>query len=164
MTPMIFSAGILLYRRAPAASGGPGSLEVWLGHMGGPFWARKDEHAWSIPKGEYLPSEDPLAAALREFGEEMGMPAPEADYVLLGTFRQSAKKTITVFTAETDFSPERILSNTFALEWPPGSGAVREYPEIDDAGWFSESAARTRIVKGQLQVLDALKVRLDGFR
>ncbi|WP_104054488.1 MULTISPECIES: NUDIX domain-containing protein [unclassified Arthrobacter] len=160
---MIHSAGILLYRRDPASDGVTGRLEVWLGHMGGPYWARKDAHAWSIPKGEYLPGEEPLAAGLREFGEEMGVPAPAADYASLGSFRQSAKKTITVFAAEADFSPERILSNTFELEWPPGSGTVREYPEIDVAGWFDEAAARTKIVKGQVQVLDALKVRLEGL-
>ena len=130
--------------------------------MGGPFWARKDTHAWSIPKGEYLDGEEPLAAALREFGEEMGSPAPDAEYSLLGTFRQSSKKSITVFAAEAGFSPDRIDSNTFPLEWPPGSGKVREYPEIDDAGWFPESVARTKLVKGQAQVLDALIRRLGG--
>ncbi|MCQ2000977.1 NUDIX domain-containing protein [Arthrobacter zhaoxinii] len=147
---MITSAGILLYRRTAAG------VEVWIGHMGGPFWARKDEHAWSLPKGEYLPAEEPLAAALREFAEEMGTEAPEAEYVLLGSFRQSAQKTVTVFAAEADFAPERIASNTFELEWPRGSGKVREYPEIDRAGWFPEPAARTKLVKGQAQVLDAL--------
>ena len=89
-TLLITSAGILLYRRSGAG------LDVWIGHMGGPFWARKDTHAWSIPKGEYLEGEEPLAAALREFGEEMGSPAPDAEYSLLGTFRQSSKKSITV--------------------------------------------------------------------
>ena len=153
---MITSAGILLYRRTAAG------LDVWIGHMGGPFWARKDTHAWSIPKGEHLADEKPLAAALREFGEEMGSPAPDAEYTLLGTFRQSSKKSITVFAAEAGFAPDRIVSNTFALEWPPGSGKVREYPEIDDAGWFPESVARTKLVKGQVQVLDALMRRLGG--
>lgn len=152
---MVTSAGILLYRRRD-----PERLEVWIGHMGGPFWARKDAHAWSIPKGEYL-EEDPLAAAQREFAEEMGSPAPPAHYSLLGSFRQSSRKTITVFTAEADFDPERITSNTFALEWPPGSGTLREYPEIDDAGWFAEPEARTKLVKGQAQVLDALLRRLS---
>lgn len=152
---MITSAGILLYRR------GAGGVEVWIGHMGGPFWARRDTAAWSIPKGEYLPGEEPLSAALREFGEEMGTPAPPADYELLGTFRQSGQKTVTVFTAEAGFCPERIASNTFALEWPPKSGKIREYPEIDDAGWFAEPEARTKLVKGQRQVLDALLARLD---
>ncbi|MCQ1956820.1 NUDIX domain-containing protein [Arthrobacter sp. zg-Y826] len=147
---MISSAGILLYRR------GTEGLEVWIGHMGGPFWARKDEHAWSLPKGEYQPEEEPLAAALREFAEEMGTQAPAAEYLLLGSFRQSAQKTVTVFTAEAEFAPERIESNTFELEWPRGSGTVREYPEIDRAGWFPEAVARTKLVKGQAQVLDAL--------
>ncbi|MCC3290977.1 NUDIX domain-containing protein [Arthrobacter sp. zg-Y1110] len=152
---MITSAGILLYRR------GAEGLEVWIGHMGGPFWARKDEHAWSLPKGEYQPEEEPRAAALREFAEEMGTQAPAAEYLLLGTFRQSAQKTVTVFAAEADFAPERIESNTFELEWPRGSGTVREYPEIDRAGWFPVSVARTKLVKGQVQVLDAL-VRMLG--
>ncbi|MBD7993966.1 NUDIX domain-containing protein [Arthrobacter sp. Sa2CUA1] len=149
---MITSAGILLYRLARS-----GEREVWIAHMGGPFWAGKDEHAWSIPKGEYGPDEDPYIAALREFEEEMGSPAPPADYRLLGEFRQSSRKTITVFCAESDFLPEQIVSNTFSLEWPPHSGRFQEVPEIDDAGWFSVGAARTKLVKGQLQVLDALE-------
>lgn len=152
---MITSAGILLYRKQPDG------IQVWIGHMGGPFWVRKDEHAWSIPKGEYLPGEEePLAAALREFAEEMGTPAPAAEYVLLGSFRQSSKKTITVFAAEADFAPGRIAGNTFALEWPKGSGRIREYPEMDDAGWFGGPEARIKLVKGQAQVLDALLSRL----
>ena len=104
---MISSAGILLYRRGAAA--GTAGLEVWIGHMGGPFWARKDEHAWSVPKGEYLSDEEPLSAAKREFAEEMGTPAPAADYILLGSFRQSSKKTITVFAAEADFAEDDIF-------------------------------------------------------
>lgn len=147
----VLSAGILLYRRAA-----PGGFEVWIAHMGGPFWARKDAHAWSIPKGEYGEDEDPLAAALREFAEEMGTAAPAADYRLLGAFRQRSGKVITVFTAEQDFQPERISSNTFPLEWPKGSGRIQDYPEIDDARWFPESEARLKLVKGQLPVLDAL--------
>lgn len=154
---MISSAGILLYRFAP-----DGERQVWIAHMGGPFWAGKDEHAWSIPKGEYAPGEDPYAAALREFEEEMGSPPPAADYRLLGGFRQSSRKTITVYCAEAEFQPERIVSNTFALEWPPRSGRFQEVPEIDDAGWFSESAARTKLGKGQVQVLDALEQLLHG--
>nr|WP_231707458.1 NUDIX domain-containing protein [Arthrobacter sp. zg-Y919] len=142
---------------------GTEGLEVWIGHMGGPFWARKDEHGWSIPKGEYLPEEEPLAAALREFAEEMGTPAPAAEYELLGSYRQSAQKTVTVYAAEADFAPERIASNMFELEWPRGSGKMREYPEIDRAGWFPEPVARIKLVKGQAQVLDAL-VRLVGER
>ena len=152
----ILSAGILLYRNSDAG------LQVWIAHMGGPFWARKDAGAWSIPKGEYLQDEDPLAAARREFAEEMGTPAPSADYTLLGSFRQSSGKTVTVFAAEADFRPERILSNTFPLEWPKGSGRIRDFPEVDDAGWFTLSEARTKLVRGQLPVLDSLILQLRG--
>lgn len=149
------SAGILLYRRTPAAR-----LEVWIAHMGGPFWARKDEHAWSVPKGEYPEDEDALTAARREFAEEMGTPAPPADYIELGSFRQPSGKVITVFAAEWDFRPEQIVSNTFPLEWPRGSGIIKHYPEIDDARWFNEPEARSKLVKGQLPILDALVQRL----
>lgn len=148
------SAGILLYRLRPD---GP---EFWLGHMGGPYWARKQDHAWSIPKGEVLPGEDPFTAARREFAEEMGHPAPEADYAGLGSFRQSSGKVVTVFTAEAEFSPAAISSNTFQLEWPRGSGRFREFPEMDDAGWFGAAEARRLLVRGQQPVLAALLHRL----
>ncbi|MBT2512450.1 NUDIX domain-containing protein [Arthrobacter sp. ISL-30] len=151
------SAGILLYRLNATAQ-----VEFWIAHMGGPFWAHKDDRAWSIPKGKYLDDEDPLVAARREFAEEMGTPAPSADYELLGNFRQPSGKIITVFTAETDFQPERIVSNTFPLEWPKGSGVVGDFPEIDDAGWFSEAEARTKLVKGQQPILDALIKQLGN--
>lgn len=151
------SAGLLLFRRDPQSG-----LEVWIAHMGGPFWARKDTAAWSIPKGEYTEDEDALAAAKREFAEEIGTPPPPGDYFPLGSFRQSSGKVITVFAAESDFQPETISSNTFSLEWPKGSGVVRNYPEIDDAAWFSETAARTKLVRGQLPVLDALIAHLGG--
>ncbi|MDQ6740973.1 MAG: NUDIX domain-containing protein [Actinomycetota bacterium] len=150
------SAGILLYRQSDAG------LQVWIAHMGGPFWARKDAGAWSIPKGEYLEDEDPLAAARREFEEEMGVPPPAADYRSLGGFRQSSGKVITVFAAVADFRPERIISNTFPLEWPKGSGRVRHFPEVDGAGWFTEPEARTKLVRGQLPVLDSLVQRVQA--
>ncbi|MDQ0676939.1 putative NUDIX family NTP pyrophosphohydrolase [Arthrobacter pascens] len=124
--------------------------------MGGPFWARKDARAWSIPKGEYLEDEDPLVAARREFAEEIGTAAPPGDYNHLGTFRQPSGKIITVFAAEADFRPEQIVSNTFPLEWPKGSGTIGDFPEIDDARWIGESEARTKLVKGQVPILDAL--------
>ncbi|TQJ34876.1 NUDIX domain-containing protein [Arthrobacter sp. SLBN-122] len=153
----IRSAGVLLYRQGPAAPAGAGDgLQVWIAHMGGPFWARKDAHAWSIPKGEYSEGEDPRSAALREFAEEMGTPAPEAEYRLLGEFRQPSGKLITVFAAQVDFAPAVISSNTFPLEWPKGSGRIQHYPEIDDARWFPEQEARLKLVKGQLPILDAL--------
>ena len=151
----VTSAGLLLYRR-----GGSEGLEVWIAHMGGPFWARKDERSWSIPKGAYHDGEDPLAAARREFAEEMGSPAPDADYELLGEFRQPYRKLVTVYAAEADFAPERIVSNTFPLEWPKGSGRMIDVPEIDRAEWVAEPAARLKLVAGQVQVLDELVRRL----
>lgn len=164
--PMRTSAGILLYRHRAHPGGDPSAepgsaLEVWIAHMGGPFWARRDEHAWSIPKGEFSPPEEPLPAALREFREEMGWPAPKAGYELLGTFRQSSAKSVTVYAAAADFPDREIHSNTFVLEWPARSGTYREFPEVDRAGWFPVAEARRKLVKGQAQVLDALLDRLD---
>ncbi|PXA68230.1 NUDIX domain-containing protein [Cryobacterium arcticum] len=150
------SAGILLYRHTDAG------LEVWIAHMGGPFWARKDAAAWSIPKGEYDLSEDPFVAARREFQEEIGVPAPDADYTELGQFRQPSGKLVTVFAAETGFEVERVLSNTFTVEWPRGSGQVQEFPEIDDARWVGIDQAQVKLVKGQLPMLDALMARLGS--
>jgi predicted NUDIX family NTP pyrophosphohydrolase len=148
------SAGILLYRMT--ASG----LEVFLGHMGGPFWARKQEPAWSIPKGEAEPAEADLDVALREFAEELGVPAPELDYDELGTFRYASGKTVTVFTAAApDFDPAEIVSNTFELEWPPRSGRTQSFPELDTARWMLVDEARTLLVAGQLAALDALLKR-----
>src|ERR1700712_4506014 len=112
----VTSAGLLLYRFTDSI------LEVWIAHLGGPFWARKDAGAWSIPKGEYLGEEDPLAAARREFAEEIGAPAPDVPYVKLGEFRLSSGKVNTIFVGESDFDVESIASNTFELEWPPRSG------------------------------------------
>ena len=147
------SAGILLFRRSPG-------LEVLLGHMGGPYWAGKDEHAWSIPKGLYEEPEQPLDAALREFAEELGRPAPDAAYDPLGEFRLSGGKRLTVFAAEADLDVHEITSNTFELEWPPRSGRLQQFPELDAAAWFPLDAARTKAVKGQLPVLAALETRL----
>lgn len=144
------SAGILLYRRAPG-------LEVWIAHMGGPFWAKKDAGAWSIPKGLYEVGEDALAAALREFAEEMGAPAPAVDYEALGEFRYSSGKLLAVFAAEADFAVDVLASNTFPLEWPPRSGRMQEFPEVVDARWFTVDIARQKLVKGQLPILDALE-------
>jgi predicted NUDIX family NTP pyrophosphohydrolase len=152
---VVRSAGILLYRRTDAAE-----LQVWIAHMGGPFWARKDAAAWSIPKGEYRADENPLTAALREFAEEIGVPAPDVEYAPLGEFRQSSGKLVTVFAAEADLAVDRVVSNTFAVEWPRGSGTVRDFPEIDDARWVSLAEARVKLVRGQLPALDALEHRL----
>ena len=153
----VTSAGILLYRQRAG-----GLLEVWIAHMGGPFWARKDAHAWSIPKGEYSPGEDPLAAALREFAEEMGTPAPAGDYRHLGGFRQPSGKIITVFAAEHDFQPERIVSNAYEMEWPPKSGRVQSFPEIDRADWFDLDRAEVKILPSQRPLLAALRARVEA--
>ena len=150
------SAGILLHRMA--ASG----LEVFIGHMGGPFWARKQEHAWSIPKGEADAGEGDLDVALREFAEEVGSPAPDADYLELGTFRYSSGKTLTVFAGPAPgFDPDRIVSNEFELEWPPRSGRMQRFPEFDVARWVPVAEARTFVVAGQLPAVDALVRHLD---
>jgi predicted NUDIX family NTP pyrophosphohydrolase len=145
----VLSAGILLWRRRD-------SVEVYIAHMGGPFWAKKDAAAWSIPKGEYFDDEDPLAAAIREFGEEIGVPAPPLDYLNLGEFRQASGKVVTAFAAESDFEVAEVHSNTFPAEWPPRSGRIQEFPEIDRAEWVTLDAAGIRLVKGQLPILDAL--------
>ena len=146
------SAGLLLWRR-----GGPEGFEALLGHMGGPFWARKDAGAWSIPKGEYEEGDDPLATALREFAEEMGRPAPEGAVTPLGEFRQSGGKVVTVFAREGDFDASEIRSNHFTVEWPPRSGRFRSFPEIDRAEWMAPSRAREALVRGQVPAVEALE-------
>lgn len=143
---MRLSAGILLHRAGP---------QVLLGHMGGPFWARKDEHAWSIPKGEHGPDEEPRAAAVREFTEELGSPPPPGELVELGSVRGSGKM-ITAFALAGDLDAAAIVSNTFELEWPPRSGRLQAFPEIDRAAWFDLPAARLKIVKAQAAFLDRL--------
>ncbi|WP_448638695.1 NUDIX domain-containing protein [Geodermatophilus sp. URMC 63] len=144
------SAGVLLYRREP-----DGTVAVLLGHMGGPFWARKDDGAWSIPKGEYADGEDPLVAARREFAEELGSPVPAAGLVPLGDLRAGGK-VLTVWAAEGDLDATAIRSNTFPLEWPPRSGRVQEFPEVDRAAWFGVEEARTKLVTGQRPYLQRL--------
>jgi predicted NUDIX family NTP pyrophosphohydrolase len=145
------SAGLLLYRY-----GTGGAVEVLLGHMGGPFWARKDAGAWSIPKGEYGDGDDPLEAARREFEEELGRPAPDGEPMPLGEVRQSGGKQVTVWAAEGDLDPATAVSNTFELEWPPGSGVLRTYPELDRVAWFGADAARERLVRAQATFVDRL--------
>jgi predicted NUDIX family NTP pyrophosphohydrolase len=145
------SAGILLFRH------GREGLEVFIAHMGGPFWARKDARAWSIPKGEYAAPEEPLAAALREFREEIGVDAPDLEYVLLGDVRYPSGKIVTVFAAESDLEVDEVVSETFELEWPPRSGTIQAFAEIDDARWVALDDARAKLVAGQLPALDALE-------
>ncbi|MCU1403349.1 MAG: mismatch repair protein MutT [Microbacteriaceae bacterium] len=143
------SSGILLYRFAR-------ELEIFAGHMGGPFWARKDAAAWSIPKGLPQPGETPLRAALREFEEEIGIPAPSVPYDVLGEFRQASGKIVTIFAAEADIALDRITGGTFELEWPPRSGRTQLFPEIDVARWLSVADARVKLVKGQVAAVDAV--------
>jgi predicted NUDIX family NTP pyrophosphohydrolase len=149
------SAGILLYRRGPA---GP---EVLLVHPGGPFWAKKDLGAWSIPKGEYEEGEDPRKCALREFEEELGAPPPDGDLAELGTAKQASGKVVTAWAAEGDIDTANVHSNTFQLEWPPRSGVMREFPEIDRAQWFPLTEARRRINPAQTVFFDRLEGELE---
>ena len=150
------SAGILLYRREP-----DGTVAVLLGHMGGPCWARKDDGAWSIPKGEYADGEDPLAVAHREFEEELGSPVPAADVVPLGELRAGGK-VLTVWAAEGDLDATAVRSNTFPLEWPPRSGRVQEFPEVDRTAWLGVDEARAKLVRGQVPYLQRLLDLLTG--
>jgi len=158
----VTSAGLLLHR------GGEHGPEVLLGHMGGPFWARKDEAAWSIPKGEHGPDEQPLDAARREFTEEIGEAPPPGEPVELGTVRQS-RKTVTAFALDgtgftgADAVADRTDDGTWVeIEWPPRSGRTVRFPEIDRAQWFDLPTAREKIVKGQLPLLDRLLEVLGG--
>jgi predicted NUDIX family NTP pyrophosphohydrolase len=150
------SAGILLYRRTPT---GP---EVLLGHMGGPFWARKDDGAWTIPKGEPEGDEPPETTARREFAEELGVDVPPGDLEPLGEIRQSGGKTVQAWALEVDLDPDAVSPGTFTLEWPRGSGTLREYSEVDRVAWFTTDQARPKIVSGQRELLDRLHVTLKG--
>ncbi len=149
------SAGILLYRVVDA--GAEGRIEVLLGHMGGPFWARKDAGAWTIPKGEHEPDEDPFTAARREFTEETGQQlATTSEFVDLGEVRQSGGKLVRAWAAEGDLDPATAVSNTFELEWPPKSGTFDTFPELDRFGWFDLAMARSKIVAAQRAFLDRI--------
>jgi predicted NUDIX family NTP pyrophosphohydrolase len=148
------SAGLLMYRRRP------GGLEVFLVHPGGPFWAGKDVGTWSIPKGEFSPGEDPLAAARREFMEETGLPVT-GEFIPLTPLKQLSGKIIQVWAVEGDCDAAAIRSNTFDLEWPPRSGRRQQFPEVDRAAWFTLTAAREKIIKGQVGFLEELRQMLE---
>ena len=155
MSTKKLSAGILLYRRQK------GDVNVFLVHPGGPFWAKKDEAAWSIPKGEYELGEDPLAVAKREFQEETG-------FEISGLFRpltalkQPSGKIISAWAVEGDIDPTTLTSNTFTLEWPPKSGKIREFPEVDRGDWFDLPTARMKLLAGQRAFVDQLERSILG--
>lgn len=144
------SAGVLLYRVADDV------VQVLIVHMGGPFWARKDRAAWSIPKGEYVEGEDPLEVAHREFAEELGSPLPAGELVDLGAIKQPSGKVVTVWALAADFDATTAVSNTFSLEWPKASGDFRDFPEVDHAEWYDVETARAKLVRGQVGFLDRL--------
>jgi predicted NUDIX family NTP pyrophosphohydrolase len=144
---MVMSAGILLYRR------GPDGLEYFLVHPGGPFWAKKDLGSWSIPKGEFTPEEEPLAAAQREFKEETGFEV-SGPFEALEPQKQRSGKLVFAWACEGQADAASIKSNMFSMEWPPRSGKMREFPEVDRAEWFSYDEAKKRIVSGQAGFLD----------
>ncbi|MFD3513327.1 NUDIX domain-containing protein [Streptomyces sp. NPDC058657] len=162
------SAGLLLFR-FPAPGGGAGApadepgLELLIGHMGGPFWARREAAAWSVPKGEYVAGEEPAAAARREFEEELGLPVPAGPWISLGETRQSNGKTVTVWALEGDLDPAAAVPGTFVMEWPRGSGVLQEFPEMDRFAWVTPERAAELLVKGQRVFVDRLRDRLrDG--
>jgi len=151
------SAGLLLYRRDPEG------VRVLLGHMGGPFWARKDEGGWSIPKGELDADEDPAAAAAREFAEELGVPAPDGEWQQLGDVR-SGSKVVSAWAAEGDLDVRTMVPGTFTLEWPPRSGRLQEFPELDRAEWLDLETARLKLVSSQRPLIDRLVELLEATR
>jgi predicted NUDIX family NTP pyrophosphohydrolase len=150
------SAGLLLYRH------GARGLEVLLVHPGGPIWARRDEGVWSIPKGEYEDDEDPLAAAQREFAEELGHPAPGGAESELGEVRQKSGKVVTAWALAGDLDAADITSNTFTMEWPPRSGRMSEFPEVDRAQWFTADEARSKLNPAQVPFIDRLLTTLPA--
>jgi predicted NUDIX family NTP pyrophosphohydrolase len=144
------SAGLLLYSVRHSV------VKVLIAHPGGPFWARKDDGAWSIPKGEYAGDDDPWDAARREFAEEIGLAAPEDPRIEFDPIRQPSGKVLKVFAVRADLDVTNARSNMFELEWPKGSGRTRQFPEIDRVGWFTVAQARAKLLKGQVAVLDRL--------
>jgi predicted NUDIX family NTP pyrophosphohydrolase len=150
------SAGMLLFRRTG------GGLEVLVVHPGGPLWARRDDGAWSIPKGEVGPGEDPLAAARREFAEEIGSPSPEGEPLALGEVRLKSGKRVLAWALEGDLDADRIESNTFEMQWPPRSGRMQAFPEVDRAAWLEPAHARVKLNPAQAEFVDRLVDMLDG--
>ena len=144
------SAGVLLHRARDDV------VEVLIGHPGGPFWARKDDGAWSIPKGEYDPGDDPWEAAQREFAEELGCRVPPGEPIAFDPVKQPSGKVLTVFAVAADLDVDDFRSNTFSLEWPKGSGRMQEFPELDRVAWLPVAHARRKLLKGHVVFLDRL--------
>jgi predicted NUDIX family NTP pyrophosphohydrolase len=161
MTTPEFSAGLLLYRSAPRSND---PWEVLIGHMGGPFWARKEEGAWSIPKGHVDEGEAPFRAALREFEEELGIAPPdvaEADWQDLGTVRQSSGKIVQVWAVQADVDAASIVPGEFTMEWPPRSGRQQSFPELDRVAWCSAALAGRLLVRAQREFIARLPLRMN---
>lgn len=154
------SAGLFLFRRT-GGEDGPG-VEVLLGHMGGPLWAGRDDGGWAIPKGEYEPDETPRDAARREFTEEIGLPPPQGPYLPLGEVRLSSGKLVTIWAVEADLDPALMVPGTFSMEWPPHSGDVREFPELDRVAWFTPEVAEKKLMTSQIPFLERLLVLVSG--
>jgi predicted NUDIX family NTP pyrophosphohydrolase len=152
---IVRSAGLLMFRRRD------GIVEVLLAHPGGPFWSRRDDAAWTLPKGEIAEAEEPLAAAQREFAEETGF-ASQPPYYPLGELKQKSGKRISAWAFEGDADPALLVSNEFEMEWPPRSGRTRRFPEIDRVGWFGLEAARAKLIAGQAPFIDQLEALLQG--
>ncbi|MEA1886334.1 MAG: NUDIX domain-containing protein [Bacteroidota bacterium] len=148
------SAGILLYRFTK------GIFEVLIVHPGGPYWAKKDKGAWSIPKGEFDDKEDPLEAAIREFNEELGLEI-KGDFISLTPVKQPGGKTVFAYAVEKDFDNSGFTSNTFSLEWPPNSGKIQEFPEVDKAGWYDYETSKRKINKAQAVIIEELAEKLN---
>ena len=148
------SAGLLLYRRSGT------EVEVLIAHPGGPFWVRKDDGAWSIPKGEYYVGEDPWQAATREFAEELGLAPPDGERIELGDVRQSGGKVVTAFAVRADLDVSGARSNTVEMEWPRGSGRTLEFPEIDRVEWVPLEVAQVKLLEGQTPLLARLREHL----
>ena len=144
------SAGLLLYRENSAG------LEVLLVHPGGPFWQKKDDGSWTVPKGEFDDNEDPLQAAKREFEEETGAAPPDGEYLPLKPIKQPSGKTVYAWAIDGDFDPANLRSNMFPVEWPPNTGKLQQFPEIDRAAWLRPEIAKRKITKGQAPLIDQL--------
>lgn len=152
------SAGLLLFRTT--GTGGERDVEVLIGHMGGPFWTGREAAAWSVPKGEYGPDEDPAAAARREFAEELGLPVPEGAWLPLGEARQRSGKTVTVWAVEAELDVASVVPGTFTMEWPRGSGVQQEFPEMDRFAWCTPEEAAELLIVGQRIFVKRLRDRV----